>query len=733
MKRFLSLQLFLIIACLQVQYSYATHVFGGELLYEFVSGNSYKISLTLYGDCSGQNFARLYNATPEVLIYEGTSLRQTIALEYDQSSGIEVSPVCPDQVNNTICKGGTLPGVKKFIYTKTIQLPSPSAEWYISFQGLMGNNSEAGRSNSITNINTGTTLYLAARLNNTVAANSSPSYTTIPTPYYCINTQQQYNQGASDPDNDSLVFSLMPAIAQNGFQVTYIPPYSDQAPLATANFNFNKLNGQMSFSANLVQKAVVVNLVEEYRNGVLVGSSMREMTIIILDNCTNNSPTSNLDNAKMDNAVYIGNNIINVCEGETKISFNTPITDLDGNKITASVANLPPGATANILNNNTTNPTLVFNWEVTNVPVGTYNMYLTLKDDNCPISSSQTIAYTIQILKAAEAEYSVVNPTRCLYDQHLQLTIRGGTIPRDVTVTSNGVLVKSYYDTTGYILDHYKPGHYNVSISSPALLCKTNFEFTVVDSGSYPYSPVFTDQHYCPYDSVKPIEIVPGRYGTIRWYNDSGFLIDKAPSFNTNKPGVYTWYVSELYKNCESLQDTFHVFVHEPPLAQILNTPDKVCIAEKVYLSGSAGPAYKWYPEEKISSERDGAIFTKITEPTTYVAVASNEFGCKDTTSITYSDIEQCCTFSYPNAFTPNGDGVNDGFRPLIYGNEESYELRIFNRWGQMIFQTTNPKGYWNGAFGGKACDMGTYYYMVRAKCATGHIENQQGEFILIR
>lgn len=735
MKKDILLRLFLALACFtQAQNSFATHLFGGELLYTFINGNSYRVVLTMYGDCSGENFPKLLDATPEVAIFDGLQYRQTINLKSTPESNTEVSPVCPDEINNTNCKGGQLPGVTKFVYADTIILPYPSATWRFIFSGVMGNTSFAGRSNSITNIVNSTAMYLEAKLNNVNAPNNSPQYTTIPTPFYCINIQQQYNQGAGDADNDSLVFSLVPALDEDGNQVPYMSPFYAAQPMATSNFGFNTLNGQMTFLPNVLQKSVVVNLVEEYRNGVLVGSSMREMTIIILDNCNNIPPsTKELTRDDVAGGLYIGNNVINICDGIPSVSFNLPITDLNGDKIKVIVANLPPGASANINNNNTTNPYVDFKWNISGVQPGTYNMYMNLTDDNCPLSSNQTIAYTIQILKPAEVGYQVLNPTRCMYDQHTLLTILRGTTPRYVTISRDGAAIKTYFDTTGRITDHFKPGHYQVAISSPNLLCNTSFEFDVVDSGAYPFSPAFKDPHYCPYDTIRPLEVMAGRYGEIQWYDMDGNVIDKEPSFSTATPGVYSWLVSEVYKKCESLKDTFTIYVHEQPQAQILNKTPRICLGDEIMLIGSDGLKYTWYPKEKVWNDRDGNFFTRVTESTPYYAVAVNEFGCKDTTSITFRDIENCCTFSYPTAFTPNNDGKNDGFKPVLYGNQERYEIRIFNRWGQMIFHSENPEEYWHGSFGGKTCDIGTYYYMVRAKCMTGHVEEYKGEVMLIR
>jgi gliding motility-associated-like protein len=157
-----------------------------------------------------------------------------------------------------------------------------------------------------------------------------------------------------------------------------------------------------------------------------------------------------------------------------------------------------------------------------------------------------------------------------------------------------------------------------------------------------------------------------------------------------------------------------------------------VCIGDEVLLQAAGGASYKWLPEDKVYNANN-QVYTKILTPTTYSVIVKSEYGCLDTADITYDDIEQCCTFSYPNAFTPNGDGTNDGFRALLYGNASEYLLAVYNRWGQQVFRTSDPRQAWDGNFHGKSCEAGVYFYRLKAMCLTGHVENKSGDFTLLR
>lgn len=87
-----------------------------------------------------------------------------------------------------------------------------------------------------------------------------------------------------------------------------------------------------------------------------------------------------------------------------------------------------------------------------------------------------------------------------------------------------------------------------------------------------------------------------------------------------------------------------------------------------------------------------------------------------------------------PNAFSPNNDGLNDKFGPVMNNWPQGYAMRIFNRWGQMIYVTYKEGQQWDGTYNGQPADMGTYYYDIDGECSvTGEQMRAKGEFILIR
>ncbi|MDR3680658.1 MAG: gliding motility-associated C-terminal domain-containing protein [Flavipsychrobacter sp.] len=727
---------------------YANHIFGGELLYTNISGNTYRVAFTIYGDCSvkaiSPAFDSLFSNTPLIHIYNGQAFYKDILLK-PEVLGLEVSPVCPGQLSQTSCNGGTLPGVMKFVYADTVTIGGPSANWRFIMTGVLPLNSFAGRSLNITNVvDPGNTIiYLEATLNNVKGPNSSPQYATIPTPYYCINVPESYNQGAVDPDNDSLVFSLVPAVDSqatgfgNGFTsapVQYIAPYTATAPLAAAagSFSFNPLNGQLNFTPNLVQKALVVNQVSEYRNGILVGTSKRELAFIVSNNCSANPPVANIITGSINGGTIDSSNIFYVCEGAPSIGFNVKTSSPSNDTITVTVNNALPNATITVFNNNTDSPLINFAWNTSAVKAGVYNFYATLKDHHCPISSTQTYAYTIYVVKPNTDTAEQLSATGCVHTANIAYLFNYGLLPRTVTVSKGSEVLHTFTDTTGYILDSLRAGKYSIEVTSPHLNCPTYYFLTVVDSGALPapYHYGFSD---CIYDKPDTIKFLPFAGAHVVWHNIDGSILSGSPTPDNSILGQQQWYVIQTYNVCVSYADTVTVTVNNLPNIKITTNPGPVCLGDKVYFTASGGEDYKWTSTTNKLFTDTGGVYTNVLLPDIYKVVAHDTNSCINSDSLSLDSIENCCLFSYPNTFTPNQDNINDKYHVVLYGNTDAFEMAIYNRWGQRVFHTFNPYEGWDGNYAGQPCELGSYYFFVRSHCLTGHNEMHKGQILLYR
>jgi gliding motility-associated-like protein len=113
--------------------------------------------------------------------------------------------------------------------------------------------------------------------------------------------------------------------------------------------------------------------------------------------------------------------------------------------------------------------------------------------------------------------------------------------------------------------------------------------------------------------------------------------------------------------------------------------------------------------------------------------VVGNNFGCTDT-AVQQIDVLRSCYIAVPSAFTPNGDGVNDYLYPLNAYNADNLDFKVFNRYGQLVFETTDWTKKWDGTVGGRPEPPGTFVWILKyTDRDTGKNIFQKGTTILIR
>jgi gliding motility-associated-like protein len=117
----------------------------------------------------------------------------------------------------------------------------------------------------------------------------------------------------------------------------------------------------------------------------------------------------------------------------------------------------------------------------------------------------------------------------------------------------------------------------------------------------------------------------------------------------------------------------------------------------------------------------------------TYAVTATTPDGCQGADSITVRIFKTMPDIFVPSGFTPNQDGVNDIFRPVLAGIAKIDFFRVFNRWGQLIYATSTPGQGWDGTFHGTMQDIGTFVYVIQAVDYTGKVILKKGSVTLIR
>ena len=359
---------------------------GADLTFQCLGPNQYRVTLTVYRDCHG-----IPLSGPLVINVSSAQCGVNTTLSLSQvGPPVDITPVC--FATNSYCHGGPGVGVEKYIFQGILNLPPGcGSDWVLSWELCC-------RNAAITTLTSpgNEDLYIESHLNNTLAScDNSPTFSNDPVGVYCNGYPQFFNHGATDVDGDSLYFYLAPSLHSAGSQVAYASPYSGTNPIGTTTgTHINGANGQLTFTPNQTQIAVMKVKVDEFRNGVLIGTIERDMQLII-QNCTNQPPTAGgVNGATGANAnVYNTTACSNFC-----FTIQTADADVGDSVFYNFLHASMPGAT--ITSNGAKKPLLTICWAPTQADVGSHTFVLALKDNACPYYGTASIAYTVIVAAA---------------------------------------------------------------------------------------------------------------------------------------------------------------------------------------------------------------------------------------------------------------------------------------------------------------------------------------------
>ncbi|MEO7802228.1 MAG: PKD domain-containing protein, partial [Ginsengibacter sp.] len=147
---------------------------------------------------------------------------------------------------------------------------------------------------------------------------------------------------------------------------------------------------------------------------------------------------------------------------------------------------------------------------------------------------------------------------------------------------------------------------------------------------------------------------------------------------------------------------------------------------------------YTWTPTTGITSSSDSAITVKPAVSTEYSLLVTNNGNCKAEDRLTVFVICNNANVYIPNTFSPNKDGVNDWFYPRGTGLFKIRGLKIFNRWGEMVYQKANltpnqATDGWDGTYKNKTLTPDVFIYQVDIICENGSVLSYKGNIALIR
>ncbi len=167
-------------------------------------------------------------------------------------------------------------------------------------------------------------------------------------------------------------------------------------------------------------------------------------------------------------------------------------------------------------------------------------------------------------------------------------------------------------------------------------------------------------------------------------------------------------------------------------------TPDvmSVNIGTEIPFTVTGASSYQWSPDQYLSCDDCDAPVCVPSTSNDYIVVGSNPNGCTGSDTVRITVYVDCHNLTLPNVFSPNNSGpeINNTFGLLgTLPCLETYQLLIFNRWGEQVFETQTTELLWDGTFKGKPQNSGVYFYRLDIKLVNGEEVKKSGNLTLVR
>lgn len=311
--------------------------------------------------------------------------------------------------------------------------------------------------------------------------------------------------------------------------------------------------------------------------------------------------------------------------------------------------------------------------------------------------------------------------------------------------------------------DNWSVGGFNYEWDFGTGIKSTEFEptYTYPDTGVYIVKLVVNKGSTCP-DSISRFVKVYPSYSA--YFRKEGLLCPNAEveffdmSVATYKPVVKWWwdFGDGTYSNEQNPKHTFgtggefYVKMASTSIKGCTDTVFRILPVEHFYpdagndtiivkgeyinFEGKGGSYFEWSPPTYLNTTTvsNPSGFYPDTTIITYKMYTRTNSGCEGTDDIKVWVVGQGSLF-VPSAFTPNGDGKNDFFRPMSVGYRAYKYFRVFNRFGELVYDTKTIGDGWDGRYKGSKADLGTYFWMLSAEDKDGKEFKKKGDVVLIR
>ena len=353
---------------------------------------------------------------------------------------------------------------------------------------------------------------------------------------------------------------------------------------------------------------------------------------------------------------------------------------------------------------------------------GSYQAVVTV-DNGC----SYNIYLQINPVSALQFVNLFVTPPLCHGDTNavMQASVMGGTEP--YTVELNG-------SPTEFPVSGLAPGSYNLSVTD-AVGCRLDTLVEIVQ----PDPLLLAESHTsppCPEICLGAIGLsIEGGTVPYRYQWNTGANI---PSIAELCTGEYTVTVTDRNGCTATLSVVLTDSTTFPTDIAAWCDEDTLYAGEPTHLHATELGApfqYQWTPSADVENPTAPSTEARPVVTTDYVVIVTDEFGCTRTDTVPVYVRDVICEEPYvfvPNAFSPNGDGKND----ILYVRGEvirEVTFKVYDRWGEKVFETSDLTKGWDGTFRGQPCEPGVYDYHLQVTCLGMKRYFKKGNVTLLR
>ncbi len=738
---------FTFIALLLVGTLSAKHIVGGEVTYECLGEADngevrYRVKFYLYRDCgpaTGAEFDNVPNVDGQILQFTYTIFRDGEIFRGTSSTiGQEDLIVDPISLNfNNPCL--EIPPnlcVERGVYTTEITLPRSTESYTISYQRCC-------RTDFIANIvdpqNTGATYLATISPEAQQSCNSSPTFTKFPPLVICNNFPVTFDHSATDADGDSLVYRFSdPYVGGGNIQsppgnrsfdgvapdpespppyapVTFNQQFTAENPLAGSDpISIDATTGLISGIPEALGQYVVCVTVEEYRDGELLGETRRDFQF----NVVSCDQSVFARAAAGDEADSISSDLILVC-GDTAL---TVVDESGRREFIETVAWTFFGTSEGDVTS-----------DESSVRVGYpgYGTYPAQLIANPGLVCTDTAEFNIVLAPPIEAEFDYTFDT-CVY---------GPIAFRDITTLGTNSVSSRVWDFgDGGTSTEENPTYLYDQAGERDIVLELRDDNNCVsrDSAEIAYFPAprsldidANSDGLCAPALVEfgqRDSLLSSDY-TVFWDFGNGDSSDELnPSYTYAEPGSYSVFFSaESRYGCFADTQLNDPLVVQPrPEAGFSFVPTELTVLEPTVNftdESQLAAAWSWQFDSLGTSRATDPSFTFPDSGSYRIdQLVAHRNGCIDTAT-QFLRVAPYFSYAVPNAFTPNGDGNNERFLGAGYTRYlQEFELQVFNRWGEKVFETSDVLEGWDGYSqrNGGLAPPGAYLYIVNYTALDG-------------